>query len=161
MRIEGRVQLDHCYTAEQEDRPLKALHFLFAVLVSLASLQAQAQRLPVPIVNHENIAVERTSGRPPSAAVVRQAILSAQTGRNAWEFTEPTPGRIIATTVVNGKHTAMVEIVYTADHYSIYYKSSVNLKYKPGGNGVGVIHPFYNDWVMALREAIRIELAKT
>lgn len=139
---------------------MKIIHLVLAAVLSVMSTQAAAQRQAVPIVNHEDVLVETTSGRKLSAEEVRQAITSAPAPRG-WQFSEPAPGRLIATLNVRGKHTIVTEITYSATKYSIRYKDSVNMKYSPGGpNGQGQIHPFYNTWVDELRSAIRTQLIK-
>ena len=140
---------------------MKTLHLLLAAVLSLGAAQAVAQRLPVPIVNHEGVAVQRGDGKPLVAADVKKAILVAAeaTGRK-WIVTEPTPGRLLATYHVR-THTVTTEIHYSAAQFSVSYSSSVNMKYAPGPDGKGVIHPFYNQWVQEFVQAIRGELART
>jgi glyceraldehyde-3-phosphate dehydrogenase/erythrose-4-phosphate dehydrogenase len=132
---------------------------ILATLVAFTSLQAHAQRVPVPIVNHEKIAVELVAGKKLTAAEVKAAIVSAPAPR-PWEFSERAPGQLIATLNVRGKHTVVANITYTADHYSITYRDSINMKYAPSGGSAGVIHPFYNQWIDELRAAIRLQLTK-
>jgi hypothetical protein len=136
------------------------LHLLLAAVLAAASIPASAQRLPVPIVNHENVPVERADGAKASADDVRKAILAAAvaTGRK-WTVSEPSPGRLVATYLVR-THTVVTEIRYTATHFSVAYSDSINMKYAPGPDGKGVIHPFYNQWVQELIQAIRLELKK-
>lgn len=139
---------------------MKIVHLALAALLSIASMQASAQRQPVPVINHENMLVENSSGKKLTPEKVKQAILAAPAPR-PWQFSEPGPGRLIATLHVRGKHTIVTEITYSGDQYSIRYKDSVNMKYSPGGpNGLGLIHPFYNQWVEELRSAIRTQLAQ-
>lgn len=134
---------------------MKIVHLLLAALLSLGSLQAMAQRQPVPIINHENVPVVASGGRQASAEQVRRAILEA--GKQMrWQMSEPSPGRLVGSLNVNNKHTVVVEIPYAGDRYSLLYRDSINMKYKPEG----LIHPFYNKWVSELRDAIRIELNK-
>lgn len=140
---------------------MRILHLTLAALLSLGALQAQAQRLPVPIVNHENVVVAAASGKQLTAADVRKAILVAAeaTGRK-WSVAEAGPGRLIATYHVR-THTVSAEIQYTDSRFSVVYSSSTNMKYAPGPDGKGVIHPFYNQWVQEFVQAIRSELART
>lgn len=136
---------------------MKTIHLLLAAALSLATLTAGAQRLPVPIVNHDNVVVSR----PATAAEVKQAIVTAAgaTGRK-WVVSEPSPGRLVATYHVR-THTVTTEIRYSGSSFSIAYADSINMKYGPGPDGKGVIHPFYNQWVNEFVQAIRLELAKT
>jgi hypothetical protein len=138
---------------------MKAMQFLLAAVLSLAAAQAGAQRLPVPIVNHEKVVVQRANGQPASADEVRKAIVAAAsaTGRK-WVIAEPTPGRMIATYHVR-THTVVTEVLYGDSQFSVRYSDSSNMKYAPGGpSGTGVIHPFYNQWVQDFVQAIRLEL---
>lgn len=140
---------------------MKIVHFLLAALLSLAAAHAGAQRLPVPIVDHPNVAAARGDGKPATAADVRKAIEAAAvaTGRK-WVVTEPSPGRLLATYHVR-THTVVAEIRYSAGQFSVAYSDSVNMKYAPGADGKGVIHPFYNQWVQEFLQAIRRELERT
>ena len=138
---------------------MKSLRILLMVLVSFVSVQAAAQRLPVPIVNYENVSVSGPAGQALTAVQVKQAIQSAAAARQ-WELADQGPGRMLATLHVRGKHTAMTEIAYSPDKISLVYKDSINLKYSPGPDGKGVIHPFYNRWVQDLKETIRTSLIK-
>ena len=138
---------------------MKAIQVLLAAVLSLAAAQAGAQRLPVPIVNHDAVTVQRASGQPATAEDVRQAILAAAgaTGRK-WAISEPTPGRMLATYHVR-THTVVTEVLYSGSQFSVRYSDSINMKYAPGGpSGSGVIHPFYNQWVQDFVQAVRLEL---
>jgi hypothetical protein len=137
---------------------LKISHLLVAASIACSVLPAVAQRTPVPIIDHPNVRVEKLGGASATAAQVRQAILAAAsaTGRK-WVISEPTPGLLIATYHVRS-HTVVTEIRYAANQFSVAYKDSVNMKYSPGGDGRGVIHPFYNQWVQDFVQAIRLEL---
>jgi hypothetical protein len=136
---------------------LKPLHLFLAAALSLAAVSASAQRMPVPIVNHDNVVVTKTA----SAADVKKAIITAAgaTGR-VWVVSEPSPGRLVATYHVR-THTVTTEIRYSATNFSVAYADSINMKYAPGPDGRGVIHPFYNQWVQEFVQAIRLELGKT
>jgi hypothetical protein len=141
---------------------MKVMQFLAAAVLSLAAAQAGAQRLPVPIVNHDDIVVQRASGQPATAADVRKAIVAAAdaTGRK-WAISEPTPGQMVATYHVR-THTVVTEVRYSGSEFSVRYSDSINMKYAPGGpSGTGVIHPFYNQWVQDFVQAVRLELNKS
>lgn len=141
---------------------MKILHLLVAAGIALAAAQATAQRVPVPIVNHENVIVQKAAGGPASAEEVKKAIMAAATatGRK-WVISEPTPGRLLATYHVR-THTVVTEVRYKAGHFSVSYHDSVNMKYSPNGPGMAgpVIHPFYNQWVQDFVQAVRLESAK-
>jgi len=140
---------------------MKLLQLLLAAVLAAAVVPASAQRMPVPIVNHEQVLVSRPDGRPASAEEVKKAILAAsQATERKWSVAEPRPGVLVATYHVR-THTVVVEIRYAGSHFSVSYKDSVNMKYGPGPEGKGVIHPFYNRWVQEFLDAIRAELART
>lgn len=136
---------------------MKIVRILLALMVSFTALQAAAQRMPIPIVNHEDVAITPASGQRPTQAQVKQAIQSAASAKQ-WEVTDQGPGRMLATLHVRGKHTVVTEISYSPEKFSLVYKDSINMKYSPGPDGMGVIHPFYNRWVQDLKEAIRTSL---
>jgi hypothetical protein len=141
---------------------MNAIRIFLAAVLALSALQAAAQRLPVPIVNHENVALRRADGQAPSAQQVRDAVIAASqaTGRK-WGVIETAPGVLLATYHVR-THTVSTEIRYGDGRLSLVYHGSDNMKYAPGGSpGTGVIHPFYNQWVEEFLQAIRQELAKT
>jgi len=93
------------------------------------------------------------SVKPLSAAEVRSAIIAAGAGLG-WQVVDAGPGNLAGTIALRA-HTAVVDIPYSANKYSIVYKSSVNLNEKDGS-----IHPNYNSWVVNLNNAIRQEIAR-
>jgi hypothetical protein len=134
----------------------------------LGASPAHAQRTPVSIVNHPNIPVATT--KPVQAEQVKKAIHGAAL-RKGWTLADEAGDKMLATLVVRNKHTIMVEIVYSADKYSIAYRDSINMNYhseakydsrlpNASANRASgpVIHPAYNTWVQELKDAIRIEL---
>jgi hypothetical protein len=135
-------------------KPLKFAVLIFATILSLNAIAREA----VAIVNHDNIPVATNSGKTPSAEQIKQAIVTAA-GTKSWSITPQTNGRLLATLHVRGKHTVVTEIAYASDKYSLTYKDSTDMKYGER-DGQAVIHPFYNKWVLELKEAIRIELLK-
>jgi hypothetical protein len=139
---------------------LKILHLLVAAGIAMAAAQVSA-RTPVPIVNHENVPAQKGSGSTASAEELKRAVMAAASSRN-WMVSEPTPGRLVATYHVRGKHTIVTEIRYKAGNFSVTYHDSINMKYSPSGpTGAGpVIHPSYNSWVQDFLHAVRLELAK-
>jgi hypothetical protein len=140
---------------------MKAVHLLLAAVLSLAAAQAGAQRLPVPIVNHDKVPLQRAGGVPMSAEEIRKAILAgAVATERRWTVTEPSPGRMIATYQVR-THTVVTEIGYGTGQMSVHYSDSINMKYATGESpGTGVIHPFYNQWVQEFLQAVRRELVR-
>lgn len=138
---------------------MKILRILMLAVLPLVSLHALAQRQPVPIVNYENL----PTGRADISENKVRATIEAAAREQDWAVREIAPGRLLATLVVRGKHTVMTEIIYSPTQYSLTYRDSVNMKYgtsaaTPGAPGV--IHPFYNRWVGALKDGIRLALNK-
>ena len=126
---------------------------LFKVIVSSALvLLLSACTLP-PIRNVEDAPVN-TSNSNYDLSDVTKAIQRAGVGLG-WQMKEQTPGHIVGTLHVRS-HTAVVDITYTLDDYSINYKSSTNLKYDPTNN---TIHRNYNSWVQNLTNAINVQLS--
>ena len=65
-----------------------------------------------------------------------------------WIITEnDSEGNLVAQVIVRGKHTLVVDIVYTNTTYDITYKSSNKLKYKIGSDGSARIHRNANSWM--------------
>jgi len=165
-----------CIYKENEMTTVKKfLGFLTLFLVFSSSAIA---REPVPIVNHIDVPVITTSGRPVSSDQVRDAIIRAAEAQK-WEVTRSTNGDpISAKLVVRGKHTVVVWIAYSAERFSIKYQNSINMKYglsqgspskgasymdynspaRGVAEGTPMIHPFYNDWVKELLQGIQLEL---
>ncbi len=146
------------------------------LVAGLAAGPAHAQRQPVPIIDHPDVPIATSSGKPLPTEKVKEAIQAAAKAKG-WTLAYESGDKILATLVVRNKHTVMVEIAYSAEKYSLRYRDSINMKYLPGAGrnpsydqasamrgyqqGPGpVIHPFYNDWVRELRDAIRLELLK-
>jgi hypothetical protein len=135
------------------------IRVLVMLLISLASFQATAQRHPVPVINYENVPFTNATSSPLDNARIKEAIKSAAAVKQ-WSVVEQGDGRMLATLNVRGKHTVVIEIVYLPERFSVFYKDSTNMKYSPGPDGKGMIHPFYNRWVQELKEAIRLSLLK-
>lgn len=115
-------------------------------------------RSSVPIVNHENIAIATGSGRTLTAEEVKAAIIEAGARtRYPWTVSGSEAGILVATTLVRGKHTAVVTIRYSDNNYSVIYRDSSDLNYKVS-KGVPKIHPNYNVWVKQLIDAIHAQL---
>ena len=104
---------------------------------------------PIQNVNDAPI----VSATPVPVAKVKTAIMVAGTSLG-WKMAEVSPGLIQGTLNLR-KHTAVVDISYSASKYSIVYKSSVNLDEKDGQ-----IHKNYNSWVQNLSNKIGSELLR-
>ena len=105
------------------------------------------------IYNVDNAPVATANGSALSAAQVRKAILTAGTGLG-WRIVDAGPGKLEGTLNLR-THTAVVEIPYSAQAYSVHYKRSENLN-----EANGIIHSNYNGWVQNLDRAIRTEIAR-
>lgn len=104
---------------------------------------------PIQNVNDAPI----VSATPVPVAKVKTAIMVAGTSLG-WKMAEVSPGLVQGTLNLR-KHTAIVDIPYSAAKYSIVYKSSINLDEKDGQ-----IHKNYNSWVQNLSKKIGTELLR-
>ncbi len=134
----------------------KLVSLLFFVLALIAA--PAIAREPVPVIDLPNNAVATNSGKTVTAEQVKQAILTAAASKG-WTVAQQPDRQLVATILVRNKHTVVVDIAYSAESYSIVYKDSINMKFGVV-DGSKVIHPYYNRWTQALKEAIRIELLK-
>ena len=138
---------------------------IFIGALVLASSGAFASRTEPLKPAIENILITTTSGKSLSKEQVKQSIILAATAAK-WTATTSADGQIVATLNVRGKHTLIVEIPYSTQHYTVRYKDSENLNhgmeeleqnnYRP----VEVIHPNANKWMAQLKDAIRAEFAR-
>lgn len=85
---------------------------------------------------------------------VGQAIAAAAT-RQRWLLEDRSPGHLIATLNVRGKHSATIAIDYDDRGYKISYRNSSNLLY----DGTR-IHNNYIGWISKLDGAIRSQLLR-
>lgn len=122
-----------------------------AIMGLALCLGASTASWGAPIQNVNDAPV--VSAKPVPAAQVKTAIMSAGISLG-WQMAAVSPGHIQGTLNVR-KHTAVVDIPYSATKYSIVYKSSVNLDEKDGQ-----IHRNYNAWVHNLSNKIGAELAR-
>ncbi|MGH8759995.1 MAG: hypothetical protein ACREVW_10860 [Burkholderiales bacterium] len=137
---------------------MKSKIFAYLLLALAFAAGPASARSPLPIVNHPDVAVVTSSGNAPSGEKVKQAILAGAAAKG-WTIAQQADGKLQASLVVRNKHTVMVLIAYTPEKYSLTYQDSINMNYGQQ-NGQPVIHPFYNNWVQGLKEAIRVELLK-
>ena len=126
-------------------RSVAKLALAVCLAASLASWGAQ------PIQNVNDAPIVGTN--PVQLAQVKSAIMNAGTSLG-WQMAELRPGLIEGTLNLR-KHTAVVDISYSATKYSIVYKSSINLDEKDGQ-----IHRNYNGWVQNLSKRIGTEVAR-
>jgi hypothetical protein len=105
-----------------------------------------------PIQNVNNAAVTNAAGKALSADQVREAIVRAGAALG-WQMKDDGPGKIMGTLQLR-KHTAVVDVPYSSNSYSVNYKSSVNLDEKDGK-----IHKNYNGWIQNLTRGINAQLS--
>lgn len=134
-------------------------HFLYALLIAcLAVANVAHARSAVPLVNVDRADITAPSGKAPSLKDVATAVRHAGTALG-WMIETVSPGVMVGTLVVRNKHTIKVDITFTERTISFTYKDSINMKYGTNSDGQPVIHPFYMDWVDALLQGTRRELA--
>ena len=105
-----------------------------------------------PIYNVSNAPVTTASAKQVSAAQVREAIVRAGASLG-WVIKDSGPDKLTGTLHLRS-HTAVIDIPYSAQNYSINYVSSQNLN---ASNGT--IHKNYNGWISNLTRAIDVQLA--
>ena len=128
------------------------LAFVSAAILSAATMQAEAACMRCgPIQNVTDAPVTSASGKPMSVEEVRKSIVRAGVTLG-WKMSSDAPCKVTGTLNVR-KHTAVVEIPYSARSYSILYKSSANLD-----EGDGQIHNNYNGWIKNLAKGIDAQL---
>ena len=88
----------------------------------------------------------------PSIEQIKKAIIIAGAGLG-WRIKSQSPGHLIGTLNLR-EHTAIVDIKYTTENFSITYNSSTNLNYD-GTN----IHSNYNGWIQNLEKSIIIQIS--
>ena len=139
---------------------MKIVHSLLMLLAAflIAAPSVHAAKASVPLQNYEDLPVTGADGKPLTADQVKQAILMGA-ARSRWAASVQ-PGNVVRLTLTPRTHVAVVDVVYSAKGYSIRYSSSTNLGYGQEG-GTAVIHPNYNKWVNALRQAIDVALRST
>lgn len=128
------------------------------VMVSLLAFTgiAEAARQQ-PIREFENQTWVRADGKTLPLEQVKTAVLMGLQDKG-WNIEEWTDGGVTAKIVVRGKHTVVISIAYSTDHFSLYYRDSDNMMYKEKEDGTKVIHKNYNRWAEQLAIAIRNRL---
>jgi hypothetical protein len=129
------------------------------LIIVFASLALVGCRGTEPIENVSDASyglVSYSAGEPLTLEDYEQAIVRAGSKRN-WVFERVGPGHLLATNVVRGKHTAVVDITFDTESFSIDYKDSRNLKYD---SSTQEIHPNYNAWVDLPKVDIQTEIQK-
>ena len=103
------------------------------------------------VKNVHDVPMMFTAENKPSIEQVKKAIILAGSGLG-WRIKSQSPGHLIGTLNLR-EHTAIVDIKYTTENFSITYNSSTNLNYD-GTN----IHSNYNGWIQNLEKAIIVQI---
>lgn len=158
---------------------MKKLLALSFALMALLSMPAQAQRTPEAVIDYENVYIKTGSGKKPSEAEFRDAVIRAGNTHN-WQFTEAAGGKLVGSLTMNEKHMIAVNVGRTAETFSVTYRDSANMSYGSASKSVEnpwleaakanlrktsdpnakLIHPAYNQWVRTLVNAIKGEFAR-
>ena len=104
------------------------------------------------VKNVQNTPMTFSSENKPSIELIKKAIIIAGSGLG-WRIKSQSPGHLIGTLNLR-EHTAIVDIKYTTENFSITYNSSTNLNYD-GTN----IHSNYNGWIQNLEKAIIVQIS--
>lgn len=117
-----------------------------AVAISVAGCNT------MPIQNVSQAPATSASGKSLSKDQVRGAIVRAGAALG-WQMKDEGSNMLVGTIQLR-KHVAVVEIPYSANNYSIKYRSSQNLDEKGG-----TIHKNYNGWIQNLTRGINAQLS--
>ena len=126
------------------------MSFYSKVLV-LAVVIVMAGCSSAPILNVRDTAITSATGKPLSKAEVRSAIVRAGSALG-WQIKDEGADVLVGSIQLR-KHTAVIAIPYSAQAYSINYRSSSNLD-----EHGGTIHKNYNGWVQNLTLGINAQL---
>lgn len=124
-------------------RPIAQV-LLFSFVLLIAACRT------APVYNVESAPLDA----PPTATLqdIQRAIIRAGAQRG-WEMSPVEPGHIVGT-LARRDFTAVIDITFTTQSYSITYKNSNNLNYD-GTN----IHSNYNAWIQYLQTDIKNQVA--
>lgn len=119
------------------------------LLVAVAiTLGACAHTQPVYNVSSAPITTNKAK---PTLDEIGKAIMRAGAALG-WDMRQVAPGKISGTLKLR-KHTAIVDIPYDTQSFSIKYSDSSELNYADGN-----IHKNYNGWIQNLEKGIRAQL---
>jgi hypothetical protein len=120
-------------------------------LAALALAVALAGCNSVPILNVNQSPITNAAGKPLSRDQVRAAIVRAGASLG-WQMKDENPN-VLTGSIALRTHSAVIEIPYSANSYSVKYRSSMNLDEKDGN-----IHKNYNGWIQNLQRGINAQL---
>jgi hypothetical protein len=125
---------------------------IHVTLAALAMAVAVAGCNTRPIQNVDQAAATSASGKSLTHDQVRGAIVRAGAALG-WQMKDEGANTLVGTIMLR-KHVAVVAIPYTANGYSIKYRSSEGLDEKDGQ-----IHKNYNGWIQNLTRGINAQLS--
>jgi hypothetical protein len=121
-------------------------------IAALALVVALAGCNSAPIQNVSQAPAISASGKPLSRDQVRGAIVRAGAALG-WQMKDEGPNMLVGSIALRN-HSAVIEIPYSANNYSVKYRSSANLDEKDGN-----IHKNYNGWIQNLQRGINAQLS--
>ena len=95
--------------------------------------------------------------RPVEVKSMREAILKGGANRGWMMRSEKTGCVTLVLNVRGGKHSVVVDVLYTGDEFSVKYVESSNMDYEPA---TGAIRGKYIQWVRNLKQDILLEASK-
>jgi hypothetical protein len=152
---------------------------LIAALLCVLAASGVGAAGNAPIVDLIAQPAQRADQKPAEVADIAKAFRAAG-GALGWSFAEQGPEHLVATIVVRGKHSAVVDIQMRRGEYDLKYRNSVNLRFKEvdaddsgqplvamphqpslgSGKTVRTIHSSYHRWVSNLTKGVAGELLR-
>ena len=127
--------------------------FVFALMGVLAL--AGCRTVQIENINDAPYGLSAASSPSPlTLQDYEKAIIRAGSRRN-WVFQRVDAGHLIGTNNVRSKHTAVVDVKFNTETFSITFNRAQNLNHDASRN---IIHPNYNHWVRNLRQDIQSEV---
>ncbi|MCM5682683.1 hypothetical protein M8A51_24390 [Schlegelella sp. S2-27] len=127
--------------------------FTLALTVLVVSPTAvHAVRDPVPIQDAGRVQIVHSDTRGATVEDARMAI-SYAAQQKGWVILTDNPGTLALKYDKQGRHQAVIDVLYDAQSYEFKYVSSFGLGYEDAPEGVK-IHPAYNNWLTQLRSQI-------
>jgi len=130
------------------------LLLLLSVLLAVSAGCGTRARKTSKVVEPSGGVLALESQKKFTAKDMRDAIITGGADYG-WIVADAGTDTLEATNTVRGKHTVVVSIPYTATTYSIHYKDSTNMHYKPKDDGTFTINKSYNVWVRNLDKGIK------
>jgi hypothetical protein len=135
---------------------IKKTLLISALLLGAAgAVQARDTEMLIPA----RVSFASADAKPLTERDVRNAILTAGAKRG-WMPRGDAADRITLAYNKQGKHEAVIDVLFDASSFQLAYVSSHNLNYERKASGVEHIHPNFNKWLMLLANDINVELLK-